>query len=72
MPPRPPRSRVLPRIPKLRRVDVTRAEFDHVIDMLNSRGEVVDQIRQELDVQFKRIAQLQVELDTLKKRINDQ
>ncbi len=60
-------SRRLPRIPKSRRLDVTREEFDHVIDLLNQRGEVVDQMRRELDVQFKRIAQLQLELDEIKK-----
>jgi hypothetical protein len=61
------RLRTLPRIPKSRRMDVTRAEFNHVIDLLNQRGEIVDQIRRELDVQFKRIAQLQFELDDVKK-----
>jgi hypothetical protein len=56
-----------PRIPKARRAAVTRDEFDRVIDMLNKRAEVVDQMRRDLDVQFKRIAQLQTEIDRLKR-----
>jgi len=69
--------RALPRIPKSRRRAVTRAEFDHVIDILNERGEILvgyraaldgylvrlDQIGRELDTQLKRIAQLQAQLD---------
>jgi hypothetical protein len=46
---------------------VTRSELDRVIDLLNERGEVVDQMRRDLDVQFKRIAQLQEEMDRLKR-----
>jgi hypothetical protein len=64
---KPRRLRTLPRIPKSRRMDVTRAEFNHVIDLLNERGQIVDQIRRELDIQFKRIAQMQFELDGIKK-----
>ena len=63
----PPKTRRLRRIPKARRIDVTREEFNHVIDLLNQRGEVVDEMRRELDVQFKRIAQLQLEIDTIKR-----
>ena len=62
---RPPRR--LPRIPKARRTAVTREEFDRMIDLLNRRGELVDRMRQDLDVQFKRIAQLQQEVDAIKK-----
>ena len=61
------RSARLPRIPKSRRHDVTREEFDRVIDLLNQRGEIVDQMRRELDVQFKRMAQIQLEIDEVKK-----
>jgi hypothetical protein len=66
--------RFIPRIPKSRRFDVSRDEFNHVIDLLNSRGEILqeyreslDRMRRELDTQFKRIAQLQQELDQVKK-----
>jgi hypothetical protein len=46
-------------------VNVTRAEFNDVIAALNERGET---IRRELQTQFARIAQLQQELDALKRR----
>jgi hypothetical protein len=53
---------------------VTRGEFNRVIDLLNRRGEILqeyrvslDQMRRDLDTQFKRIAQLQSELDRIKK-----
>jgi hypothetical protein len=66
--------RTIPRIPKSRRFDVSRSEFNHVIDLLNQRGEILqeyrvslDQMRRDLDIQFKRIAQLQSELDRIKK-----
>ena len=58
----------LPRIPKPRHLEVKREEFDHVIDLLNERGEFVDRMRLDLDIQFKRIAELQQELDALKRR----
>ena len=69
-----PTHRTIPRIPKARRYDVSRNEFNHVIDLLNQRGEILqeyrvslDQMRRDLDIQFKRIAQLQLELDQVKK-----
>ena len=62
----PTKSRRLPRIPKGRRYDASREEFNHVIDLLNKRGEVVDGMRRDLEIQFKRIAQLQEELDRIK------
>ena len=64
----------IPRIPKSRRFDVSRGEFNHVIDLLNKRGKILqehrvslDQMRRDLDIQFKRIAQLQSELDRVKR-----
>jgi hypothetical protein len=65
---------------------VTRAEFDAVINVLNERGDIIndvgrklrEQLRElaahvegnerELRTQFTRIAQLQVEIDALKRR----
>ena len=68
-------GRGIPRIPKSRRLDVSRGEFNHVIDLLNERRNALLQDREdlnhvlrELDVQFRRIAQLQLEVDELKKR----
>ena len=69
-----PSHRAIPRIPKSRRFDVSRGEFNHVIDLLNERGKILqeyrvslDQMRRDLDIQFKRIAQLQLELDQAKR-----
>jgi hypothetical protein len=45
---------------------VTRAEFNRVIGILNERGEILTDIRRTLDIQFKRIAQLQAELDMVR------
>ena len=63
------RTRKLTPLPKGHRLDVRRDEFNHLIDMLNARGEVVNTILRDLQIQFQRIAQLQVELDTLKRAV---
>jgi hypothetical protein len=67
-------KRRIRRIPKSRRANLTRTEFDRVIDMLNTRGEILKEcadglgrLRQDFEVQFKRIAQLQAEMDRLKR-----
>jgi uncharacterized coiled-coil DUF342 family protein len=49
------------------RLNVTRAEFDALISSLNDRGEIINEIQRTLQTQFTRIAQLQRELDDLKK-----
>lgn len=54
------------RIPKGRRVDVRRAEFNHLIDMLNERADVINRLLQDQQIQFQRIAQIQAELDLMK------
>jgi hypothetical protein len=53
---------------------VTRAEFDRVIDLLNERGAIVNDIlkhvernTRELEVQFTRLAEIQADLDSLKR-----
>jgi hypothetical protein len=63
-----------PQIPKSRRNAVTRAEFDRVIDLLNERGRIINEIREQLEkntrsaeVQFTRFAQMQQEIDELKR-----
>ena len=50
-------------IPKSRRVDVTRGEFDRVIDLLNERGRILNDLLENQEIQFKRIAQMQAALD---------
>jgi hypothetical protein len=54
-------------IPVSRRVDVTRAEFNRVIAILNERGALINGLRDNQEMQFKRIAQLQAELDLLRR-----
>jgi len=68
-----PKVRVIPRS-RLSRVDVTRGEHNALVDILNERGiilnglrAVVDELCKVTDVQFKRIAQMQAELDDLKR-----
>ena len=66
--------RKAPQIPKSRRNAVTRAEFDRVIDLLTKRGEIINEIRQQVEkntrnaeVQFTRFAQVQADLDQIKR-----
>jgi uncharacterized small protein (DUF1192 family) len=47
-------------------LDVTRAEFDRVIELLNERGQILNDLRHDLEIQFKRIAAMQTEIDRLK------
>jgi len=74
--PSPPKRGIkrIPRIAKTRRIDVTRAEFNRVIGKLNERGKILQEygealatIRHDLDLQFRRIAQMQAELDQVKR-----
>jgi hypothetical protein len=58
---------LLPRIPVRKRArGATRSELDRVIEIVNQRTEFIDVLRRDVDVQFKRIAQLQAELDLIK------
>jgi hypothetical protein len=66
----------IPRLPKARNVDVTRDEFNRVIEILNRRSEIIEEhgaviasVQRDLETQFKRIAQLQQELDAVKKAV---
>jgi uncharacterized protein involved in exopolysaccharide biosynthesis len=68
----PKRSRKIAKTPRLRssplrRTDVTRAEYNNVLEMLNQREEAINDLRRELEVQFKRMAQMQSELDELRR-----
>jgi hypothetical protein len=64
---KPRRTRQVPRIPRTVRKSVSREEFNRVIDLLNERGEILNDLRHNQDVQFRRIAQLQAELDAIKR-----
>jgi hypothetical protein len=50
-------------IPKSRRIDVTRGEFDRLVDLLNERGRILNDLRENQHIQFTRMAQMQAELD---------
>lgn len=51
----------------LTRTDVTREEYNHIIEVLNQRGEIINGLRRELEVQLKRIGQMQSELDEVRR-----
>lgn len=53
------------RMPLRKRMDVTRAEFNDLVEIVNERGELLNDLRHNQDIQFKRIAQLQAELDVI-------
>jgi hypothetical protein len=55
------------RTPEGPRNPVSRAEFNRAIAILNEYGEILNDIRQGLDIQFKRIAQIQVEIDSIRR-----
>jgi hypothetical protein len=52
---------------RLTRRDVTRAEYNHIIEVLNQRSDIINDLRRELEVQFKRMAQMQSELDEVRR-----
>ena len=55
------------RLPASKRTDVTREEYNELVDILNRRGEIVEEIQRELETQFKRMAQIQTELDEVRR-----
>jgi hypothetical protein len=54
-------------IPVSRRIDVTRAEFNCAIAQLNERTEIINDLRHNQEMQFQRLAQLQAEVDLLRR-----
>jgi hypothetical protein len=54
-------------IPLAKRMDVTRAEFNRVIEILNERGGIINDLRHNQEMQFRRLAQLQAELDLIRR-----
>jgi hypothetical protein len=58
--------RKVPRIQKAKRLQVTREEYNGLVDLLNERGQIIARLRQDLDTQFKRIAQIQVQIDEVR------
>jgi len=53
----------------LKRTDVTRAEYNRIIETLNERNEILNGLRHNSDVQFQRIAQIQADVDLIKRAL---
>jgi hypothetical protein len=62
------RVKRVPRIPRATHAAVTRDELNRLIALLNERGELLQSVLHNQDIQFKRLAQLQAELDLIKTR----
>jgi hypothetical protein len=65
-----PKRRTVPKLKRLSalsRKDVTREEYNQLVDLLNRRGEIIAAIQRELETQFKRMAQMQSELDEIRR-----
>jgi hypothetical protein len=67
------KERRLRRSPE-RRFNVTRAEYNHVIDLLNERSvilnefrDAIDKLRRDHNIQLRRTAEIQADLDDIKK-----
>jgi hypothetical protein len=56
-----------PRVPRAKRTDVTREEFDRLLKLLNERSDFIDRNRRDLDIQFTRLADLQADVDEIKR-----
>jgi len=70
------KARRLPRSP-LSRKDVTRGEYNRIIDLLNQRTAILNEFRDVItglehasDIQFRRIAQLQADLDAIRRTLD--
>jgi hypothetical protein len=61
--------RQIERIPKGRRAAIGREEYNRLIDILNERGDMLNQLRDDESIQFQRIAQIQAELDRIKQAL---
>ena len=50
-------------------MDVRRDEFNQLVDLLNERGELLNALIREQKIQFERIAQLQADVDRLRREL---
>ena len=57
------------RIPKGRRASVHRDEFNNLVELLNDRAELLNHVVRDQEIQFQRIAQMQVEIDGMKRSL---
>ena len=51
--------------PLAQRVDVTRAEFNRLSTLVKENGAILNDLRHNQDIQLRRIAQMQAELDEI-------
>lgn len=65
----PRKPRALTRIPAKQRLEVRREEFDRLVEIINVRADLIDKVRHDLDIQFKRMAQMQSELDEVQRAV---
>jgi len=49
---------------------VNKADFEEVLRTMHERGIILDEIRHALDLQFKRFADMQADLDALKRALD--
>jgi len=70
-----PKARLVKRS-RLNRVDVTRAEYNAIVDVLNERNGILNALRQAIqklerfdEIQLHRTGQLQMELDAVKRAL---
>jgi hypothetical protein len=60
--------RTVRRLPKGRDASISRAEMNRLVDLLNERGEMLNRVLRDQEIQFERIAQIQADLDVMKAR----
>jgi hypothetical protein len=53
-----------------RHAAVTRKQFNDLVALLNQRGEIMDDLVRNQEIQFKRLAQLQAEMDLLRRALD--
>src|SRR5687767_15558482 len=56
------------RLPKGRHPSISRLEMNRLVDLLNERGEMLNRVLRDQEIQFARIAQIQADLDVMKAR----
>jgi BMFP domain-containing protein YqiC len=57
-------------VPRARRVDVTREEFDRLTALLVDAATALAALRHDLDIQFTRMAQMQNQLEQVERRVH--
>jgi len=57
------------RIPPDRRIDVTRIEYQHLLELVQRNQESIRRLEQMADVQFQRTVEQQTEIDALKNNL---